>query len=509
MNAPEPPSESFRARVLEIGRRLTETPSQRLTSTAFSHELQAQMALSRAIGWVDLAHTICLAGEGVVPPDSARALVAALLELHAAPSSFAPRPEYGDLYTNREAWLSAKTPAAGWLGVARARREALTTAYHLVLCERLLDLGEALVSAGEALTRESERHGQSLMPDYTYLQAAQPTSFGHYLQSFAWPILRDLDRLRSFHIRIDRCPAGVGGSNGSPTFQNRRAISDRLGFAEPVRHARDAMWQADAAIEAASLALTAAVNFDRLAEDLMIFASAEFGFVALADRHARASKIMPQKRNPFALAFVRATANRLIGLQAGVAAASRTPSGQLDNRLFVYAAAPEALHLAGEAGLLIAECVERLTFDESRAAAALRDRSVCASDLAERLIALDGIDYRAAHGVVGGLVRMLEESGRSLAEAEADDLRRALNAAGFSSEGVTDELIAAALDPAICVAARRDVGGAAPEEVRSMAEDLRRALHAHHDFLNDARAHRDAALRRLEADAAEFAGGAS
>ena len=103
------------------------------------------------------------------------------------------------------------------------------------------------------------------------------------------------------------------------------------------------MWQADLALEASAVASTAAVNLDRLAEDLLIFASAEFGFVQLADRHARASKIMPQKRNPFALAFVRATANRLIGVQAGMAAAARTPSGQMDNRLFVYEAAPDAL----------------------------------------------------------------------------------------------------------------------------------------------------------------------
>ena len=113
-------------------------------------------------------------------------------------------------------------------------------------------------------------------------------------------------------------------------------LADRLGFRQPVRHARDAMWQADLAIEASAVATTAAVNLDRLAEDLMIFASAEFGFVKLADRHARASKIMPQKRNPFALAFVRATANRLIGVQAGIAAASPNavgPNGQPPVRL--------------------------------------------------------------------------------------------------------------------------------------------------------------------------------
>jgi argininosuccinate lyase len=508
MSASAPPPQDCRAAALEIGERLSEGPSERLVNIAFKHELEAQKELSRPIGWVDLAHTLSLAKQGVIPGDSARALVAALLELHASPASFIPKAAFGDLYTNREAWLAERTPAVGWLGVARARREALTTAYHLVLCERLLDLGEALAAAIDVLATASRRHRDSLMPDYTYLQAAQPTTFGHYLQCFAWPILRDLDRLQALHQRVDQCPAGIGSANGSVTFQNRRALADRLGFRQPVRHARDAMWQADLAIEATSLAAIVAVNLDRLAEDLMLLASAEFAFIKLADRHARASKIMPQKRNPFALAFVRAVANRLIGVQAGVAAAARTPSGQMDNRLFVYAAAPDAVQSAGEAVLLIAECVENLTFDKPRALGALSDRSACASDLVERLMAVE-IDYRAAHGVVGRLVRALEEEGRSLADASLDDLCDAVCNAGFSVDHVSRELLTAALDPAMCVASRQDVGGCAPEEVESMAEALSAAAREHRRLLHLARARREVALRRLEDEADSFARGTS
>ena len=499
------PDDVLRAAVLEVGERLTEAPSERLADIAFARELKAQLGLTSAIGWVDLAHTMCLAEQGVIPRDSARALIAALLELHAAPSSFAPTAAYGDLYTNREAWLAARTAAVGWLGVARARREALTTAWHLALCDETLGLGEALATAVETLSGLSLRHKDSLMPDYTYLQAAQPTTFGHYLQSFAWPILRDLDRLRGFYERVDQCPAGIGSANGSVTMQNRRGLSDRLGFRQPVRHARDAMWQADLALESLAVATISTVNLDRLAEDLMIFATAEFGFVRLADRHARASKIMPQKRNPFALAFVRATANRLIGVQAGMAAAARTPSGQMDNRLFAYEAPPDAIRSASEAALLIAECVESLHFDKERALAALSDRSACASDLVERLMAATGAYYRAAHGVVGRLVRALEENGRSLAEATVDDLCGAFQEAGLPSIGVTEKLLASALDPAACVAARTDVGGAAPEEVEAMAETLTAAAAERRRGIEAAHAHRKAALDRLHAEAESFA----
>jgi argininosuccinate lyase len=508
MNPAIPRHHASPATVLEVGERLTEAPSERLTDFAFGRELQAQQGLARAIGWVDLAHTMTLAERGIIPRDDARALIAALLVLHQAPALFLPTAEYGDLYTNREAWLAERTAAVGWLGAARARREALTTAYHLALCDELRGLGEALAGAALVLNTVSLRHRDTLMPDYTYLQPAQPTTFGHYLQSFAWPMLRDLDRVLALYDRVDACPAGIGSSNGSVTMQDRRKLSDRLGFRQPVRHARDAMWQADIALEASAVALTAAVNLDRLAEDLMVFASAGFGFVSLADCHARASKVMPQKRNPFALAFVRATANRLIGVQAGIAAASRTPSGQMDNRLFAYEAVPDAVRSAGEVACLIAECVGGLSINEARARAALDDRSTCASDLAERLMLATGIDYRSAHGVVGRLVGALEENGRSLAEVTARDVSNALRTAGLPADAVTDGLLATALDPATCISARVDVGGAAPEEVTAMAFALTDAVGEWRHSFEPRRARREAALGRLHAEAESFAGDA-
>jgi argininosuccinate lyase len=494
-----------RVAALEIGERLLQEPSERLVNTAFASELTAQTGLVRAVGWVDLAHTLRLARDGVIPAPAARELVAALLDLQVTPESFAPRAEFGDLYTNREAWLTGKTSSAAWLGVARARREALTTAFHLTLCDALCGLGDALLTSAETFSETSLRHKGSLMPDYTYLQAAQPTTFGHYLQTFAFPVLRDVDRVVALHARADQCPAGIGSSNGSTIRQDRWALAASLGFPAPVRHARDAMWLHDLSIEACSIAVAASVNLDRLAEDLMIFASAEFGFVRLADRHARASKIMPQKRNPFALAFVRATANRLIGVQTGVSAAGRTPSGQMDNRLFVYAAAPDALTSVAEAALLVAECLKDLTFDAARAGAALADRSVCATDLAERLSAKAKIDYRRAHGIVGALMSGLEATGQTLAEATVDDVLASLGAADvFLDRNHIQEVVFTALDPAACVAARTDYGCAAETEVAAMAEELKSEIRVKRDALQALRGRREEAIDRLLGEAAAF-----
>lgn len=500
-------TEDRRAEVLELGERLSEPPSTRLVDLAFGEELAAQRGLAEMVGWVDLAHTLCLAEAAVIPQAAGRELMGALMELQRA-ADFEPRAEFGDLYTNREAWLAQRTPAVGWLGVARARREALTTAYHLKLCDALCDLCDALTAAVDALSALSDRHKNSLMPDYTYLQAAQPTTFGHYLQSFAWPMLRDVERALALYARADQCPAGIGSSNGSTLPQDRWRLATRLGFAGPVRHARDAMWMHDLAIEACAIASAAAINLSRLAEDLIIFASAEFGFVRLADQHSRASKIMPQKRNPFALAFVRAIANRLIGAQAGVSATGRTPSGQMDNRLYVYDAAPDALTAAANAALLVAECLDGLSFSPARAAQALADRSVCASDLAERLTAETGIDYRRAHGAVGRLVTQLEAQGRSLADALPEELVAALRHAGVDLEGATSAAILnSALDPTSCVAARTGFGCAAPEEVAAMADELGATARERREEIAKLRARRKAAIDALFAEARVFAEG--
>lgn len=493
--------------VLEIGGRLAEAPSRRLVGSAFAEEVSGQRELFGPLCLVDLAHCVTLHEQGVIPTDAARVLVAALLDLRRDGAAFAASPAFGDLYTNREAEIARRTPASGWLGVSRARREALTTAYHLLLRDRLIELGAELIGFGRSVLAVVRRHVDSLMPDYTYFQAAQPTSFGHYLSGFAWPALRDLQRLESLYARVDLCPAGCGSSNGSVAFQDRASQARRLGCAAPLAHARDAMWQADLAIETMGAAVAAAVGLDRLAEDLLTFATAEFGFVQLSDRHARASKIMPQKRNPFALAYVRGLANRLIGEQAGVAASGRTPTGQMDSRMLPYQAAPAALRSVAQAAALMAEVVAGMTFDKDRAAAALDDRTTCASDLAERLCLGLGLDYRAAHGLVARTISRLEREGRSLASLTEEDIRAVGHEAGAELPSAPAGLLASALDPLACLAARNDIGGAAPREALRQANELADALTQHEKWIEAARRRNAEAEAALLAEAQALAGG--
>lgn len=462
------------ARVLEVGARLERGPSERLIQTAFSRELADQLGLFDAMSLTDLAHTLMMLETGVIPPEPGRELLAALLELHGQPVDFQPDPARGDLYTNREAWLAERTAAVGWLGAGRARREAATTAFHIKAREELLNLAEALAAAGGVLVRRARQFRDALMPDYTYLQAAQPTRFGHYLLGFAYPMRRDLDRLRALYGRVNRSPAGCGSTNGSRLPQDRERLAGLLGFDDLALHARDAMWQADLPIETAAALTTILVNLDRLAEDLQIFSTEEFGLVELDDGHARASKIMPQKKNPFALTHVRGLANAMLGTLATSAAAGRTPSGQPDNRLALYGAIPRAILDTREAVELMAEVVDLLRFDEAQARARLADGATLATDLAEVLVLECGLDFRRAHRLVGAVVRQGLAVGEGLHRLTPEALAATAEAVLGQRLELAAPTLRAALDPQTAIAARAAPGGAAPEAIAAMLDECER-----------------------------------
>jgi argininosuccinate lyase len=461
--------------VLEVGARLARGPSERLIQAAFKRELDDQADLFEAMSLVDLAHTLMMMETGIVPREPGRELLAALLKLHEQPADFILDPSRGDLYTNREAWLAAQSRASLWLGAGRARREATTTAYLIKVRAGLLGLAEALMTTGKAITARARDLRTALMPDYTYLQSAQPTTFGHYLLGFAYPILRDLDRIQGLYRRVNQSPAGCGSTNGSRLPQDRGRLSELLGFDGLMIHARDAMWQADLPIEAAAVLTAVLVNLDRLAEDLQIYATEEFALVELDDRHTRASKIMPQKKNPFALTHVRGVASTMIGTLAASAAVGRTPSGQPDNRLPLYGMIPRAIEDTHNAVGLMGEVVSFLTFNDQRGRTQLDRGSALATDLAEVLVLESSLDFRQAHRLVGYLVRR-HLAGGDLNRLTVDELAAAaVEVLGHRVE-ISAAALCAALDPRAAVSARAVPGGAAPEAMDAMIAECERAL---------------------------------
>ncbi len=464
--------------VLGVGSRLASGPAAELVQTAFARELTDQLALFRGMSLADMAHTVMLIEVGIIPPAEGSALLSALLALHEYPTDFNPTPELGDLYTNREAWLASRTTSVGWLGAGRARRESTTTGYRIIVRSHLLAFASALIKCGSALVERANEYRSALMADYTYLQPAQPTTFGHYLLGFAYPLLRDLERLQALFNRTNQSPAGCGSVNGSRLPQNRKRLAELLGFDGLAQHARDAMWQPDNPIETLAVVVSALVNMDRLAEDLQIFATAEFDLIELADGYTRASVIMPQKKNPYALAYVRGATNELIGMQASVAALGRTPSGQVDNRIFIYGDVPRALEMATGVAELMSGVLAGMSFHSSVAAERLSSGFTTATDLAETITLETGLDFRTAHRIIGRLVREATLNNRTMRELTTADLDKAAQEILHRPLHLSETAFAHASDPAKAIAARQGIGGAAPEPLSDMLSECRSMLDA-------------------------------
>lgn len=497
MTTYDPLNKFFGNQALEIGCRLQYGPSQWLIDTAFRQELEAQLPLFDALSRVDFAHSLVLIENGIIPKPASFELLKWLIRLSIWPDDFQPNPNDGDLYTNREVWLQSQSETANWLGAGRARREALTSAFVIAQRELLLRLNAALASFVRSLLKRAEQSQQCLMPDYTYWQSAQPTSFGHYLLGFAYPVLRDIQRLQALYARLNRSPAGCGSSNGSRLSQSRTRLAELLGFDGVISHARDAMWQADLPIETAAALTAIIINLNRLAEDLQIFSTAEFGFITLHDSHARASKIMPQKKNPFALTHIRGLANSLIGALASTAAMGRTATGQSDNRLTLYGLIPQAMADTSDAASLMSEVISTMAFNCAHAKSKLEQSFASATDLAELLVLETGLSFRESHQLVGSLVRQHLPQGNfdNLTVAEIAECANALF--GKSIE-LPEAVLAQALNPNSAVAARKDIGGAAPEAMQQMLEECRKALQQAEYWNKEQRQRLDGAQMCLE-----------
>jgi argininosuccinate lyase len=266
------------------------------------------------------------------------------------------------------------------------------------------------------------------------------------------------------------------------------------------------MWQADQPIEVMAVVTAVLVTLDRLAEDLQVFATSEFGMVELADRHARGSMVMPQKKNPYALAFVRGAASTAIGRLTTAAALGRTPSGQMDSRVFNYGEVPRTLELAAETARLMAGVLGGLVADRPLMARRAREGWAQASDLAETLAVEVGLDYRSAHRVVGRAVRLAVERGLgpgALTAALLDEAARELVGRPL---GLDDARVRAAMDAERGVGARAGLGGAAPGAVDAMVAECRAQLEAVRRWREEAAARLAAAAALLDARARELAG---
>lgn len=456
--------------------RIVSGPAPELVEAGYALEMRDAGLLHEGLHRADLAHILVLSEQGLVPPEVTGPLLQVLLDLAEVPAQEFPYDVMlGDAYNSRERELTRRAgDLAGWVHLGRTRREAGRIAFRLAVRDLLLDLAAATAELTAALIDRADELADAVWADMTYLQPAQPSTFGHYLAAFAEECTRHLPRIQAAYSWVDVSPAGSGGVAGTRLGLDRDRLASALGFAQVGRNTRDTMWNIDGLIDVVAAATQAVLTADRLAEDLQIFSSPAFGLVQLDASMCRASVLMPQKRNPYALAVIRAGASSMVGRLTGTVTTARTPSGQTDNWLHTYGDVAESLVLARRLVALSTVVVKTLQVDRGALLRSAQDEQCAATDLADELVLLAGVDYRTAYRVVGHAVALALDTGRPLT---AD----ALHAAAVAVTGVAlpmldDAQVASILDPVALVASRHESGGCAPESVRAEVAMLRPAV---------------------------------
>jgi argininosuccinate lyase len=355
-----------------------------------------------------IAHARGLLAAGLLTPEQLAGIERGLRRLgqELASGTFAFRESDEDVHTAVERRLTELDPEGGArLHTGRSRNDQVALDLRLYCrdaCGRLAAATSALV---DALAAKAAAHADLPMPGYTHLQRAQPVTAGHHLLAHAEPLLRDGGRLRAAYEAAGVLPLGAGALAGSTLPLRPDAVAAELGFSALARNTMDAVADRDFALDLVHACVQVGLHLSRLGEDVVLWASAEFGFLRLDDRVATGSSLMPQKKNPDIAELIRGRAGRALGSFTALATVLKglplTYNRDLqEDKLALFAAVDNAAECLEAARLL----VEHLAFDRERLAAALGDPGLLATDSAERLVA-EGVPFRQAHHQVAGQVR--------------------------------------------------------------------------------------------------------
>jgi len=419
-----------------------------------------------------LAHSEMLAQTGIISADDqekiAHGLNTIAKEIEAGTFAFSKKLE--DIHMNIEARLAELIgPAAGRLHTARSRNDQVAVDFRLWVKDEFNRVAAALKDLIAAFLDRAEEHAATVMPGFTHLQTAQPVTFGHHCMAYVEMFARDLSRVRGAIERMDESPLGAAALAGTGFPIDRHRTAKALGFREPTRNSLDSVSDRDFALEFLSVAAICATHLSRLAEEIVIWSTPQFGFVRLSDQFSTGSSIMPQKKNPDAAELVRAKTGRvnghLIGLLTVMKGLPLTYSKDMqeDKEAVFDTAETLDLMLAAMTGM-----VRDLTVNEAAMRKAAGSGYATATDLADWLVRELGLPFREAHHVTGRAVALAEGKKVGLDKLSLEDLQSI-------HPGITADVFSV-LAVKNSVASRKSFGGTAPAEVKKQVRAWKKRL---------------------------------
>ncbi|TMC74516.1 MAG: argininosuccinate lyase [Chloroflexi bacterium] len=417
-----------------------------------------------------LAHARMLGRQGILSADEAKRLVDGLERvLREVEQKQFPWPtDFEDVHTVVEHRLRDLIgEIAGKLHTGRSRNDQIALDLRLFTLDSLAELDAAILDLARALVERARDEVETLMPGYTHLQRAQPVSLAHHLLAHVEALRRDRARVAEARERTATSPLGAGALAGAPYPLDPASVAKELGLDRTFRNSIDAVSDRDFVADFVYVSALTAMHASRLAEELVLWTSTEFGFAEFADRHATGSSIMPQKKNPDVAELVRGRSGRLLGdLVAVITTIKGLPlaydSDLQEQRVPLYDATELPAALSA-----LATVIRALGFDRERMRQATEAGMLTATDLADHL-AKRGVPFREAHEVVGKIVRDRLATGRDLGNLTLDELRRYHR--GFEASAIEEAR------PQASLAARISPGGTAPDRVREALAEASEVL---------------------------------
>jgi argininosuccinate lyase len=408
------------------------------------------------------AHAAMLRDQGIISEGDAGAILEGLDQIAAeyARDGVPERVELEDIHMTVESRLAELIgPAAGRLHTARSRNDQVATDFRLwvrAACDEAVDAARNLQ---RVLVGRAEEHAETVMPGFTHLQVAQPVTLGHHLMAYYEMLQRDVSRFTDARTRMNECPLGGAALAGTGFPIDRERTADALGFDGATANSLDSVSDRDFALDYLSAAAQCSLHLSRLAEELIIWASALFSFVKLSDEFSTGSSIMPQKRNPDAAELVRGHSGRIVGaLTALMVTMKGLPlaysKDMQDDKEPVFETR-DLLMLSLQA---LAGMIETVEFVPERMRAAASQGYSTATDLADWLVREADVPFREAHHITGRAVKAAEERGCDLADLP-------LNVLTAIDERI-DERVFEVLSVDASVRSRTSYGGTAPNRVR-------------------------------------------
>jgi argininosuccinate lyase len=408
------------------------------------------------------AHAAMLATQGIVTSSDAEAmregLLTVLSEIETGEFVFSTALE--DIHMNVEARLKEVIgEPAGRLHTGRSRNDQVATDFRLWVRDQLDAASSGLTALIRALLVQAESGADWVMPGFTHLQTAQPVTWGHHMMAYVEMFSRDLSRVHDARRRMNECPLGAAALAGTSFPIDRDMTAKALGFDRPMANSLDAVSDRDFALEFLSVASISAMHLSRMAEELVIWSSAQFRFVTMSDRFSTGSSIMPQKKNPDAAELIRAKIGRIFGANVALMTVMKglpltySKDMQEDKEQVFDAADNWMLALAAMEGM-----VKDMSANTDALEAAASAGFSTATDLADWLVRELDLPFRDAHHVTGSLVAMAEQKGCDLPDLSLEDMQSVhagITAAVFDVLGVHNS-----------VASRTSYGGTAPVRVR-------------------------------------------